>query len=250
MLIRKLFVLIFFTALLSACSLTPNAIPESPTVTPTATLAGFSSTVVETTFTPAPPPETVPNDTSECENAFYPVSDEATWVYDLSSGGSATHTMAVDEKDAFTITVQGDNSLFTIDGKCSDEGILIMDDPGAATTYSGQEGSSVVSTVDAVGVTLPKDIGIGQEWSQIITVTTGENKAIIETNYNAVGFENITVPAGNFYVLKVEQSGTVKMQGHTISMHGFQWFAEGVGTVKSAMDGAPTVELVSYDIPD
>jgi len=33
-------------------------------------------------------------------------------------------------------------------------------------------------------------------------------------------------------------------------MHGYQWFAEGVGTVKSAMDDAPSAELVSFDIPD
>lgn len=249
MLFRKISVLVLFTALISACS-TQTAMPNPPTVMPTATLPPLSSTVIETTFTPAPTPEIVPNDNNECENAFYPVSDEATWVYDLSSGFSATHTMAVDEKDAFTITIQGGDSVFTVDGKCSDEGIILMDAPGAATTYSGEQGSSVVSTLDVVGVTLPKDVGIGQEWSQTINVTTGNSKATIETNYTAVGFENITVPAGNFYVLKVEQTGTVKMLGQTIAMHGFQWFAEGVGTVKSAMDGAPTAELDSYDIPD
>lgn len=249
MLFRRMFILVFFTALISACS-TRAPVSNPPTVVPTATLPALSGTVVETTFTPAPTPEIVTNDNNECDNPFYPVSDEANWVYDMSSGGSATHTMAVDEKDAFKITIQGGNSVFTVDGKCSDEGIILMDAPGAATTYSGEQGSSVVSTVDAVGVTLPKDVGIGQQWSQTITVTTGDSKAIIETNYTAVGFENITVPAGDFYVLKVEQSGTVKMLGHTIQMHGFQWFAEGVGTVKSAMDGAPTAELVSYDIPD
>jgi hypothetical protein len=73
---------------------------------------------------------------------------------------------------------------------------------------------------------------------------------VIETNYTAVGFENITVPAGDFYALKVEQSGYVTVFGQKVDMHGFNWYAEGVGPIMSAMDGAPTVELLSYDIPD
>ena len=34
-----------------------------------------------------------------------------------------------------------------------------------------------------------------------------------------------------------------------VEMHGFHWYAEGVGVVRSAMDGAPVIELASYDIP-
>jgi hypothetical protein len=81
-------------------------------------------------------------------------------------------------------------------------------------------------------------------------VTTKAGTSLIETYFTAVGFENITVPAGDFYALKVEQSGYVTVFGQKVDMHGFNWYAEGVGVVKSAMDGAPILELVSYDIPN
>jgi hypothetical protein len=48
----------------------------------------------------------------------------------------------------------------------------------------------------------------------------------------------------------VEQSGYVTVFDQKVAMQGVQWFAEGVGVVKSAMDGAPVVELASYDIPE
>jgi hypothetical protein len=141
-------------------------------------------------------------------------------------------------------TTSGD-STFTIDGQCTPDGIVRMD-----TTYSGEYGSSTVATVTNSSVTVPKDIGQGEAWSQIIDVTAGDQSSVTESNYTAVGFENITVPAGDFYALKVEQSGYVSMLGRKIEMHGFHWYAEGVGVGKSAMDGAPSVELVSYDIPE
>ena len=184
-------------------------------------------------------------DKSECENPFYPVSDEAMWTYSLSSGISAVHVMSADDFGSFTITITGGERTFAVEGQCSPEGILLMD-----TTYSGEYGSSTVATVTNSGVTLPKDIGQGQQWTQTLNVTAGDQSSTIESNYTAVGFENISVPAGDFYVLKIEQSGYVTVFGQKVNMHGFHWYAEGVGTVKSAMDGAPTVELVSYDIPD
>jgi hypothetical protein len=199
---------------------------------------------------PTVPTTSVENDDDECDNAFYPVSDEATWEYSLSSGVNAIHTMAVDDNDAFVLTVQGGDSTFTIDGKCTDEGIVLMNTTGATTTYTGDEGAAVVTTTDVSGVTLPKDIKINDEWSQTIHVKTGDYSSTIQSDYTALGFENITVPAGNFYVLKIEQSGYVEIFGQKVKMHGYQWFAEGVGTVKSAMDDSPVAELVSFDIPD
>ena len=244
---RKILTSILAMALITGCTPQPSAVPLSPTATPTEI-----SFVVEEQEATSPPVPTVviENEDDECDNAFYPVSDEATWEYSLSTGGSATHTMSVDENDAFTITVMGGDSVFTIDGECTDEGVVIMNTAGATTTYTGEEGSSVLSTVDVEGVTVPKDIKINDVWSQTIKVTTGEISSLIQSDYTALGFENITVPAGDFYVLKVEQSGYVEIFGKKVNMHGYQWFAEGVGTVKSAMDDAPSAELVSYDIPE
>jgi len=247
--IRKTMIFLFTLALAFGCIPNTQSPLISPTVTSTEELPILSINDSEATPTPLPT-VVVENDSNECDNPFYPVSDEATWEYEISSSGQATHTMSVDENDAFTITIQGGDSTFTIDGKCTDEGIVLMNTTGAATTYNGDQGSSVVSTTDVHGVTLPKDIKINDEWSQTINVKSGDYSSVIQTNYTALGFENITVPAGDFYVLKIEQSGYVEIFGKKVNMHGYQWFAEGVGTVKSAMDDAPSAELVSFDIPD
>ena len=242
------FISIFITAILflSACSAI-DSIPANPA--PTEQLGSWAVNVVESTQTPIANP-TPEGDESECDNPFYPVADEATWMYSVSSGENVINTISADDFGKFTITAEGANSTFTIDGQCTNEGIVIMNTPGAATTYSGEYGNSTVATVTVSGVSLPNDVEQGQQWTQIITVTTDAGSSVIETNYTAVGFENITVPAGDFYALKVEQSGYVTVFGQKVEMHGFNWYAEGVGVVKSAMDDAPTLELVSYDIPD
>lgn len=243
---KKIFASIFIVMALGACS-AQDTILSKPTPTPQIEYGAMN--VFEYPNTPIP--NTTPEgDESECDNPFYPVADEATWFFDISAGGSAIHTMSTDDFGKFTITVEGADSTFTIDGQCDSDGITIMNFPGAQTTYSGEYGSSTVSTVDVSGVSLPNDIAQGQQWTQTITVTTDAGKSEIVTNYTAVGFENITVPAGDFYALKVEQSGYVTMFGQKVGMHGFNWYAEGVGPIKSAMDGAPMVELTMYDIPD
>jgi hypothetical protein len=223
----------------SACS---SQTPPPPTATPTLFFVPVNT--VENPSTPEPV-SGGEGDEDECENPFYPVSDEATWTYSISAGGSSVNIMSADDFGKFTITITGGDSTFTVDGQCTPDGIVLMD-----TTYTGEYGSSTVATVTNSGVTVPKDIGQGEAWSQVINVTAGDQSSVIESNYTAVGFENIIVPAGEFYALKVEQSGYVTVFGRKVEMHGFHWYAEGVGVVKSAMDGAPSVELVSYDIPE
>lgn len=246
---RKFVLPLVVVILLGACApavSTPDSIPVKPT--PTELFGGvvneFESTQIPIAY---PTPE---GDSNECDNPFYPVADEATWFFGISTGGNAIHTMSADDFGKFTITVEGADSTFTIDGQCESEGVTIMNVPGAQTTYSGEYGSSAVSTVTVSGVSLPNDIAQGQQWTQTISVTTEAGKSEIVTNYTAVGFENVTVPAGEFYALKIEQEGYVTVFGQKVGMHGFNWYAEGVGPVKSAMDGAPTVELTMYDIPD
>lgn len=247
---KKITALTVVLFLVSACvpanSTSPDSIPAKQTPT---SLPVIVVNPAEADQTPIANP-TPEGDSSECDNPFYPVKDEATWFFSISTGGNAIHTMSADDFGKFTITVEGANSTFTIDGQCDSEGVTIMNVPGAQTTYSGEYGSSAVSTVSVSGVSLPNDIAQGQQWTQTITVTTEAGASEIVTNYTAVGFENVTVPAGNFYALKVEQSGYVTVFGQKVAMHGFNWYAEGVGPVKSAMDGAPTIELTMYDIPD
>ncbi len=246
---QKPIVILLLTACLLAGCGSQAATPALSTATPTPELGNVPIRDVQSTPTVEAglPPEP---DSQECDNPFYPVSDGATWTYSLSSGDSAVHTLSVDDGGSFVISVQSASTSASITGQCSPEGIVLMDSPGSLTSVSGENGSAGLITVNESGVTLPKDIGIGQTWTQSISMDTSMGKSTIDSEYTAVGFENITVPAGEFYVLKVEQNATVKILQQSIAMHGFQWYAEGVGVVKSAMDGAPSAELVSYDIPD
>lgn len=247
---RKIGILFVMMVWIAGCAPQPSA-PAAPLPADTATPEMPVVAIATVQATVPPMPTSAPQaDDQSCDNPFYPVSDEATWTYDLATGGRAVHVMSVDENGAFTLHIQGDESSFTIDGDCTDEGIVLMNTPGAMTTVNSSDGNAVVSTVDVAGVTLPNDVKINDQWSQTINVTTGDQKSVVYSEYTALGFENITVPAGNFYTLKVEQSGYVEIFGQKIKMHGYQWFAEGVGTVKSEMDGATVAELVSYDIPD
>ncbi len=239
--LKKILILVGVLILSTGCNL-PGQPPPTSTPQPL-----WQVKTVETTFTPVALDTPEPGDEDECEVPFYPVSDEATWTYTMSSGGNAIHTMSADTFGNFSLLIESSESTFTIGGKCTPEGVVLLDVPGVSTSYTGSEGSSALTTKSVSGLTLPKDVGIGQSWSY--SVTTGNDSEIV-SNYIALGFENISVPAGEFYTLKVEEFSNVKMMGMDIDFHGYHWYAEGVGVIKSAMDGAPSAELLSYDIPD
>lgn len=247
---KRITLLTIIFILITGCSQSPSQVLYLPTPTPTAGIDPLSVNVSQITFTPEAPVPTPEGDNSECDNPFYPVSDEATWMYSISNGQNTINTMSADDFGKFTINVESADITAAIEGQCTNEGIILMDVPGATTTVSSEDGSSTVSAVNVSGVTLPNDINQGEQWSQTVETTTQMGKSTIQTDYTALGFENISVPAGDFYTLKVEQSGYVTVFGQKVNMHGYQWLAEGVGVVKSAMDGAPSIELVSYDIPE
>ncbi len=270
---RKIYYfIVVLTLLVSGCARTAQApasvatdsipAPALPTATPQPSAAPTEipqvqvTTVTESAPTPASPPVVRASD--ECNNPYYPVVNGASWEYAFSDGSQATHSMAVGEDKTFTLTVQTDNSTFTLRGQCTDEGIILMDVPGVSSTYSDYEsgGGSTLTTQNVEGVTLPNDIQVGDDWSQIISVAGASSDgevtltATIETNYKALGYEQITVPAGTFNTLKVEQTGSMTMNGaEGFDTHGYFWYVKGIGTVKSGLDGTYTGELTGYNIP-
>jgi hypothetical protein len=249
--LSHIFRLVLLALLLSGCSL-PNS---AATPTPLGELQ-VTVTQIPATETPTQP---VVSANDKCGNPFYPIVDGASWTYSITAQENApttaTHSMAVIDDGSFTLTVQGDNSTFTLDGSCGDDGIILLDVPGVSATYSGDGGGSALSTTNDDGVTLPNDIQVGDDWSQTISLTGGSGgqvtlSATIATTYKALGYETVTVPAGTFYALKVEQNGSLTMNGTpAFETHGYLWYAQGIGTVKSGLDGTYTSELVSYSIP-
>ncbi len=250
--LKKISMLTLFIWLLSACG-APGTFPAVPTATQP--IVEISNT--QNPATPETGSQTNPNDL--CNNQYFPIVNGASWTYQntvqSNAPTTAVHSMSANQEGSFTITVQNVDSVFTMDGSCGDDGIVILDAPGISGSYSSEYGASSISTINDEGVTIPDDIQIGDDWSQVISLYAASDGnsslfATIETTYKAVAYETVTVPAGTFNALKVEQNGSMTMAGTPpIATHGFFWYAAGVGTVKSGLEGTYTSELVSYSIP-
>lgn len=249
---RKNVVLVLILALVIAgCAPQAPATPASvsaPSKTPTAVVPAVVIPPAQSTATPVPTASVKRN--YGCGNPYYPVINGAIWNYQ-SGETQIAYTMVETDRDkgTYKFNIQSDKSTFTIDLKCTDKGVVIMDSPGATTTVSDENGTATVSTYEVEGVTIPNNLKVNDKWTQMIKVMTEGQQSVIFHEFAVIGFQEITVPAGKFNALKVDQTGYLEMMGQKITFHGYQWFAEGVGTVKSSWDDAPVVELVSYKIP-
>jgi hypothetical protein len=199
------------------------------------------------------PRQQAPVSGDECGNPYYPLKSGAQWTY-TGLEGPFTHTIS-SSGGIFTILVESGANTFNIQALCMEGGdINLLQVPGISLSYSGEAGSSTMTTTSNEGVTLPGDIQVGDDWSQTlgVEVSAGDQKMdfTLDSTYTAVGYENVTVPAGTFNALKIEQSTSM---GGPEPMIQTLWYVQDVGMVKSEMDigtGELVVqELVSYNIP-
>lgn len=247
---RKLLIFGFLVFWLGGClpnSSTPTATVAPPLIVPPA------PTEVPTPNSPAPQ-----NSQSSgasladlCGNPYYPVVEGSLYYYRISSGEEVVRTFETDEiSRKFTITVSGAGTESKIEGQCTSEGIVIMESPGSTTTLSEEGSTSTVMTLSSSGVSLPNDLAAGSQWSQTIRVTTEGSESLIQMDYRAVGFEEVTVPAGTFTALKIEQDGYVTVFDQKVAMEGLVgWYVKDVGLVKFEVPGgAGGSELVKYEL--
>lgn len=188
----------------------------------------------------------------QCGNQYYPVVNGAQWSYNGPTG-PFTNTISTGDNGTFTITAQSEKHTFVMQGVCIDGGdINILDVPGVSLDSSGDSGSSQMTTTSNDGITLPGDIQIGDDWSQTIgvNVVSGEQNMnfVIDSTYTAEGYESVTVPAGTFFALKINQSSNM---GSGTPTEQTLWYVQGIGVVKTliALDQPLSTELVSYNIP-
>jgi len=186
---------------------------------------------------------------AECRNSWYPVKNDAWWMYTLSDGSKPSYTMFASGDNTFTVITQNVNSTFTLKGQCTEAGIILLDASVVSPIYSEGNGNSTLTAQNVEGVTLPNNVQAGETWSQTINLLSTNLTATFTTSSKAVGYETITVPAGTFYALKIEQNGALNMAGQVSNTHAFVWYAQDVGIVKSLRDGTPTSELFAYNFP-
>ena len=214
----------------------------------------FGTSKVNVTENPATevPPQPAPVSGDECGNPYYPLKSGAQWSYNGPTG-PFTHTILSSGGGVFAINVESGADTFVIQALCMEGGdINLLQVPGTSLSYSGQGGGSTMTTTSNEGITLPGDIQQGDDWSQTIgvKVSAGDQTMdfIIDSTYTAVGYENVTVPAGTFNALKIEQS--TSMGGPEPTMQTL-WYVQDVGLVKSVIEVGEIYvnELVSYNIP-
>ena len=276
--VEALLIIIF----LAACSAQPPALPttESPTIGTQVPQTGETATV--------PPAAEPPAATTEgsgmpvagegmCANAYYPVRQGATWTY-KSTGGPAgeysfTDTITAVGQDSFTLSTQIGSLTTLQDWNCTAEGLIAHQLGGAPAAMLNSQGIQMsLNATNASGVLFPGQINPGDSWLHTLDVAgsvsvaneEGEAAGTVTMNFNAVGTESVTVPAGTFEAMKLDVDTTlnvdVSYEGITLpvafSARHTYWFAPGVGWVKAIGTGnvlatsfSETTELQSYSIP-
>jgi uncharacterized protein DUF3108 len=272
--IKSIFSLLLTMIFVTACS----SATETPPVEPP----------TETLQIPATEPATEPPATSEgggtpvageglCANAYFPVREGFTWSY-KSTGGptgeySFTDTITSVRDDGFTLSTQFGDLTRTQEWSCTPKGLVALQLGGApAATLNSQNMQLNLEIKNVSGVTYPSEINVGDQWQHNLdfegnmTVANQEGAATgnAQTNFNALGNESVTVPAGTFDALKVEIDTTLNIN---VSVQGVSvpvtftgtytyWFVQDVGWVKASGTGvvagtsfSETTELQSYNIP-
>lgn len=265
--IRSILSILVVSLVLSACA-QPNAgsLPTEPAfqmdaptlalqASPAPTQAAGSNITVVTLTSATPPPE---RSGGPCGNPYYPVVDGATWVYDIEGLPQAVHTMSIEDEGKFKIAVVDVDSAAVLEGRCTADGIVLMEQ-GMEGSFFSESGSSSTSTLYNEGVTLPNDLKVGDAWSQVTGILADGADSDVSlssrtiTNYSVVGIESVTVPAGSFKALKIEQRATMEIYGKEIRTLGALWYVRGIGNVKTenGLEGGEKflVQLVSYEIP-
>jgi len=246
-----------------------------------------SPTPIQTTNTQVPPatsteiatesPATPVSGAGLCANAYYPVRQGATWTY-KSTGGpvgeySFTDTITSVRDDGFTLSTQIGSLTRTQEWTCEPGGLVARQLGGApAAMLNSQNIQLNLDTKDSKGVTFPSQMNAGDQWQQTVEVEGnvsmgndgGNASGTAQMNFNALGTEPVTVPAGTFEAMKVKVDTTLKVDVAygalsmpvTFSGTYTYWFVQGLGWVKASGTGSlfgasfgETTELQTYHVP-
>src|SRR5215216_5591948 len=268
-----LFSTLLILLLLAACS-APSVSPTNPPPTETAPI-----TLSETATLPTATVESATPVAEQglCTNVYYPVREGATWIY-KSTGGPAgeysfTDTITSVRQDGFTLSTQIGDLTRTQEWTCTSEGLTALQLGGApAAMLNSQNIQLNLDVKNSNGVTFPRRMNPGDQWQQSVDVDgsvvvaneQGSGSGNAQMNFQAVGNESVTVPAGTFDAMKVQVDTTLNI---TVAYEGLSlpvkfsgtytyWFAPDVGWVKASGTGSmmgasfsETTELQSYNLP-
>lgn len=227
---------------LTACSAATSAAPSSPTASPRRSSA-----------TVAPPPGS-----RSCANPLMPVRDQISWSYlihsNVASDTAYTDTITKVGSGGFTVSSAFSDLTKDVQWSCTTQGLVALQFGGGDSASLSTSGSNAsFKTTNVTGVTIPIDPKPGDTWSQSFDIAgtqsvggaTAKTSGTVALDFAAKDVEHVTVPAGAYDALAVEQqvkfSLTVQVAGVSQDVHlsfsGTTWYAPGVGMIKSVSSG-------------
>lgn len=202
------------------------------------------------TSTPSTPSPAPSASAGACDFPYLPLRAGYKANYNSQFGGrDSSYTMSVN-----SVSGNGANVVYKVnditvnhdlnceDGLITEQGYLDLGSIAGGTR-------SNIRTNRVEGSIMPRDVHVGSEWSSKYDITMDYNNpqlgitqvnSIIETARKAVAMERVTVPAGSFNALKVENKYkmTITVPNATfpippIEFTSVEWWVEGKGMVKT-----------------
>ena len=218
------------------------------------------------------PASALPN--AACTNLYYPVSSGASWSY--SSSGSVignytyVHSITALSATGFTSSDQFNSGIrHTIQWNCQDGNLTALDTGLSAGSIANSKMKMTPDSVSADGYNIPAVFDTGKTWTEKVEISgslalnggiVGSSQNVAILNCRAAGNEAVVVPAGSFDTVKVtctanfvNNTALEGVQGQPVSDtdSSIDWYARGVGLVKSlstGADGTETIVLTHYTL--
>lgn len=257
--------------LFTACSNTSTV--TSTNISPTEAIPVTPSPVISLT----PTISSTATGGALCMNQYYPVRQGATWTYQSTGSPSDdyrfTDTITSVRSDGFTLTSEYEKFTSTQEWACSPDGLLALQLGGPIVAALQSQAIHLDLDLQNVsGITFPHDIAAGDTWQNSlefegdmkIAGEEGTAAGTTQPNFQALGMEGVSVPAGNFDAMKIQVDTLVDLnvtyEGLTVPVAYTAtytyWFAPNVGWVKAignatmeAQSFTENIVLQSYDIP-
>lgn len=175
---------------------------------------------------------------------YSPRTQGSTWTYLITTAASFTAT----ETDTIIQSTGTGYSLKYYFSGVTDYGIDDIVQMSSGTwgiskeTYYNAKGTVLfLNTYTPPSVLEPSRWSAGTQESYTSTLTGNGTGSTSSTEIHVVGFELVTVPVGTFNALKITFTDSA---GGTIT----NWYADGVGCVKTIYPSFQVDELISYTV--
>ncbi len=263
---------------LAGCGSASTPTLPAATATPTTIIGGSGQAPAGTTGPTASAPDTpAPSSSGNCDNSMFPVVAGATWSYVISGGpsGPVTYTSSIASIDAQGFQLMQAFTSLTVSQRwaCSEAGLVALDFGGPSASLATQGSQASFTTLSQAGVTLPKTVSPGDNWTQNFEVegsqtlpggSTGKSEGSASYQSTAIGLEEVTVDAGTFQAMRIDShlnlDLSVEVSGVTapfaLSADISSWYAPGVGLVKMIQSGTmlgialnTENDLTAYSLP-